>query len=187
MTDEQSQYYYGWFLGRIPVRIKELENLVRSTPGFESWKAEETPVSLEALGEWFVTAVKRRPRSQAEKEDILRTLDPLKPISIQDWTLTAESFSLSMDIAMYLATVMVRNLPGVHWERVTKPRRQVDVNQPVLFGFKVHTLVPMPPFPFNPVRMIQVLAYKLAEGREDGSSLRRMYDTWADRATENSG
>jgi len=179
MTDEQSRCYYEWFLGQMPERIEELEHLVRSTPGFGAWRADKTPTSLNTLGQWFAATVKKRPLSQEERDAILRSLDPSRPYSVQDWTLTTESLSLCFDVAMYLSAVMLRNLAGVHWGRVTKPKRDADLNQPVLLGFGVPTAVPMPAFPLNSLRVVRVLAYGLAEEKKVGSGLRQVYDTWA--------
>lgn len=172
MTDRQSQLFYEWLVNEMPVRIAGLEKCVRSTPGFASWTANFTRNSLDALGDWFARAVTTRSRSREEKDAIYRTgPEWFKSVAIDDWTLTDETFSLAYDIGMYLGRVIEENVPGVHWVRVTKPKRLMEYNMPALAGL-------IPPA-VDPVGLARVLAYGLAEGKKDGTGLRNVYDTWA--------
>jgi hypothetical protein len=159
--------YKQWFLQVVPQRVEELTRSVTNSPGFEDWKADKTPDSLNSLGNWFRTQVKTRTHTQEEWDKI--------PVHVREWSsggeLTDRTISLCMDVGMYLSQVFVHNHPSLKWDQIFGSKRFVDYGQPVLVGFGKA--------PFNPVRMMLTLAYGLAAKTKDGQRLRGIYDIWS--------
>ena len=174
MSTEEATNYFNWFMGQIPIRIKVLEQAVQSTAGYEDWQADYTPASLEKLGQWFCEHVETRKRTEDEKEAIYsKAPEWFRSVEIEDWELTNRTFSLAIDIGMYLSCVLEKNVPGLKWELVRKPKNDVDFQQPVLVG--TGKLV------FNPVRMLVIYAYSLADNTRGPEGLKELFDTWQSR------
>ena len=169
MPKDELRTYYRWFLVEIPERIPELEKAVSETPGYEHWRAEGTRSSLDPLSEWFVGQVETRPRTPEELAE-MKGESPF-PIDIEPDELTNRTFSLAMDIGMYLSQVLMKNLPGLRWEHPLGSPKFVDYGQPVLRGSGR--------VPLNPVRVVVTLAYGIARKPQRGQRLRELYDIWS--------
>lgn len=98
MPKQELKAYVQWFQEITPERIEQLEATVQSSPGFENWRADFSPDSLDGLGKWFATQIETRPRTQ-EEIDAFNARAPL-PINSSDSQLTNRTFSLAMDIGM---------------------------------------------------------------------------------------
>ncbi len=170
MSKKELDEYFNWYIDQIPERIRILEKLVKLTPGYENWKANYLPDSLDKLGEWFDSQIETRIRTDAEIEEKQVGLSwPLNQIEIQKWDLTDKTFSLAIDIGMYVSQVLLKNISSLEWQHTTKgSKRWVDYGQPVL----THTgcLV------FNPVRQLIVLAYGLVKHTRKSNFLREIFE-----------
>ncbi len=169
MSKKELKHYYQWFQEIIPERIKELTNAVKSSEGFEDWEPNFTPASLDILGRWFAAQVQTRPRTQEERKEL--AAGSRYPIEAPEWELADPTISLAMDVGMYLSQVFLRNHPSLQWDQPFGSKKFIDYGQPVL--------IPFSSAPFNPVRMMIGLAYRLATKNARGKGLRELYDIWA--------
>jgi hypothetical protein len=169
MPKPELKSYYAWFMQVLPERVVGLELALREAPSHGAWRADLTPDSLIPLGEWFASQVEVRKSTQEELDEIKAGL--AFPIEVPEEELTNRTFSIAMDIGMYLSQVVLKNLPGTRWEHALQNKRHVDYGQPVLRGFGV--------VPMNPVRIAIVLARQLSSHTDTGAALRATYDTWA--------
>lgn len=169
MSKSELKKYFEWFRNILPQRLDGLTRVVRATPGFEEWEADFSPISLELLGAWFAAQVETRARTQGEIHEI----ENRSPFSIEvpGYDLTNRTFSIAMDVAMYLSQIFLRSHPALRWDQPFGSKKFIDYGQPVLIGFGAA--------PFNPVRMLVTLAYGIASKRENGKGLRELYDIWA--------
>lgn len=165
---EELRRFRSWFLGVIPQRIKELERAVRETPGFEAWRADETPESLVSLGRWFATQVATRPITK-EEVDAIRKRSPY-PIEMPTTELTHLTLSLATDIGMYFSRVLMRNLPGLHWDQDLTDKRNAHYGRLVVVGSGR--------VPLNPVAIAITLAYGVASKSKTGERLADLYPIW---------
>jgi len=173
MSKDEVRMYGAWFHEIMPSRIAELAAAVQGTSGYQDWHPDLTPVSLERLGEWFAEQVETEPRTPEEIKEIEEIL--VFPIDISAEDLTIRTFSLAMDIGMYLGETVRTNVPGAKWQHLRKgSKRNVD------FG---HVLVDWPatPVPMNPVRLVVTLAYSISGKRSDGNRLAEIYSIWSER------
>jgi hypothetical protein len=166
MSREELKGYREWFFSVMPARTAMLESAVRES--VSSWKADHSPDSMLALGEWFETQVETRPRTAQEREQILA--DSPYPIPVSGEELTLRSFSLAMDIGMYWGQTTVLSVPETHWDQKLKNKRDADYGQPVVVG--------MGKVAMNPVALCVTLAYGIAAKVKRGSRLRELYDLW---------
>jgi hypothetical protein len=167
MSKRELEAYREWFHAIAPERILELTKAVNATPGFQAWKPDLTPASLELLGTWFEGQSEVRKRTAEEIEE---TTAKLKfPIDVPEEELTNRTFSIAMDIGMYFGQVVMRNLPGTRWEQLLKNKRDAHYGQPAIAGFGVVTL--------NPVWIMVTTAYGISRGKP--ASLLQLYGTWA--------
>lgn len=170
MSKKELKDYFKWFQDVLPERINVLTQSVKETSGFETWRPDQSVTSLERLGEWFATQVQVRLRTEEERQEIASR--SRFPIDIPNEELTNRTFSLAMDIGMYLSQVFLKNHPSLQWEQPFGSKKFVDYGQPVLVGFEGNV-------PLNPVRIMVTLAYALADQTRTGNRLRELYDYWS--------
>lgn len=169
MSKKELKDYFDWFQSILPRRLDELARAVKQTPAFESWQPDLTPASLDLLGDWFAAQVETRPRTQDEIQEIESR--STYPIEIAGDELTNRTFSLAMDVGMYLSKVFLKNHPSLRWDQLFGNKKFVDYGQPVLNGFG--------DVPFNPVQILVTLAYGVASKKKTGNRLRELYDIWS--------
>jgi formylglycine-generating enzyme required for sulfatase activity len=172
MSKGEIDQYCKWYLAQIPLRIAILQKAVNSSAGYERWKADYSPHSLEQLGEWFATQVESRDLEESEKEERLKEAPEwFRQVEMDTRELTNRTFSIAVDVGMYLSQVFLKNAKTLKWQFVKTGRRDyIDYGQPVLAGFGA--LV------FNPVQILVSLAYGVSHHGKTGKDLRKLYDTW---------
>ncbi len=150
--------FFQWFMDIVPKRVEELSRLVKSTPGFEFWVPDYDPSSLDTLGHWFAGQIE--------------TIDPSKPVDESGNKFTFRTYSLAMDVGIYLSQVLCKNYPELKWVQPTKHKRFIDYGQPALAHFGRTVM--------NPPRLVLGLAYGIARKTSNGTELRRVYNYWAE-------
>jgi hypothetical protein len=169
MKKKELDGYRDWFMKVIPERIDELRLAVTSTNAFEAWNTNRTPGSLEALGEWFSSKVEIRATTMEENQEIEETLK--FPIEIPDHELTNKTFSLAMDVGIYLGEVILKTIPGTKWAQQKGNKKYADYGQMIIEGLDG-------PAPLNPIRIVVTLAYGISRQKQDGTRLIGLYRYW---------
>jgi hypothetical protein len=172
MSNSQAKAYLLWFREQIPIRIVELASYINSFPEYSNWEPNLHPSSLNSLGQWFFEQVQIRKRSQEEMNIIYASaVDWFRNnFEIQDWDLTKVTFSLSIDIGMYLGHIVEKENQNIIWRLGSKPRNNIYFQQPVLAGSGKVEL--------NPVHVVTILAYGIANQNKGPERLRDLYDIW---------
>lgn len=137
MSKHELADYREWFLDILPARIRILEEAVLATQGFERWRANETPDSLNTLGEWLATQVETVARTSEELTQLREQMQPQfrDILPIEDWELSNRTYSLAMDCGMYLGQVMLRTHPArLRWDQDLRDRRSMDYGQVLIVG-----------------------------------------------------
>ena len=169
MSKPDLKAYYEWFSKMLPERIAELEAEVRRSTSHTTWNADFTRESFDALGDWFAGQVETRPRSAEELASIKGRSSI--PIKVSESELTNRTFSLAMDIGMYLGKAVLTNVPGTRWEQVLVNNKHADYGQAVVTAGG--------PVPMNPVDLLVTLSYGIAQKMKSGGRLRELYDIWS--------
>jgi hypothetical protein len=164
--------YFDWFIAIVPERVRELEQIIRSTPGFQHWSADKSVSSLGPLAIWFARNVASRTRGERELANIKETLR--FPIAVNDWELTNHTFSLAFDVGVYLGETIRAEYPHITWTQVTKDKRDADYGNVVVGG--------LGPAPFNPIRVAIVFARGVADKTFAPNKLLEFYNFWAEQA-----
>ncbi|WP_321842642.1 hypothetical protein [Paraburkholderia bannensis] len=170
MSQSELKAFYEWFMRNLPYSIEELRASVRNSCGFENWEADDTPRSLETLGDWLSGNVGKRSLSAKERGIIERVSNQFQQ---PHWDLTDETKSLVVAVGMYYGEVAIKNLPALKWEQLMGSKRQADFGQPVVAGEGV--------VPINPVRVAHAFACGLINGTRERQQLREAYDYWTSR------
>jgi len=175
MSKKELRAYFKWFQDVTPERIKQLAAFVRSSPAFEKWQPDCSPESLNPLGEWFAGQIESRSLTTAEIDAFNAQAAPF--LIEKKTELTNRTFSLAMDIGMYLNQVFLKNHPSLKWDQPFGGKRFVDYGQPVLTGFWDGKI------PFNAVRTVVTFAYGLRDQRYTGARLREIYERLSNNIT----
>ncbi len=136
MSRAEARQYFDHFVSQIPTRIRMLEEEMRQTPGFESWAADGSDMSVAGLGIWLAETA--CPREMTEEDyEALRGANP-GPLSkvmrqIYPVDLTPETYSLCIDAGMYFGEVLRERHSDVGWRLgPTRPRRGANYNRPTV-------------------------------------------------------
>jgi len=172
MKREDVEAFYSWLMEQRPVRIIELQKVVNETAPLEHWCADYTPASLKALGNWFMQYVQMRSRTR-EEIDKLEAGTRLKGI-YGEYELSIPTMSFIVDIALYLGEVMRKQFPHTRWEQALKDKRLDTYGKPVLMG--------LGSVPFDPIRLITTMAYRISEGAAWHDDLYQLFVKWARHA-----
>lgn len=114
LTRADARARYDEVMSSKPHRLDELTRLVAQ----DSLALEHSDASISRLDDWFV-------------ENALE--DPDSP-----GRLTAVSYTLAHDIALFLGDVMITRAPRLHWEFYTAGKRSVEYQQHVVAGFPTY-------------------------------------------------
>jgi hypothetical protein len=167
---KELEEYFRWFFEVMEERIRQLTGLVRASPGWQIWRPDYTPSSLESLGDWFPGQVETRLRTQEEINQIADALKFPARIPINERTLSERTLSLSIDVGMYLGQVMIKNHSTLKWEHYLPGKRFADHGQPVVTGFGR--------VPLNPVRITQNTAHAVLAENPRFKTLKQLYNYW---------
>jgi len=169
MSKEELREYANWFHSIIPHRIKILEKAVKGSLGFESWKADMSPESLDPLSRWFEKQVETRKKTKEELEADRALLGKFgEP---EDWTITERTASIAFDVGIYFGQVVLVNVPGAKWSQVLRGKRNFDYGKPVI--------IYPGGVPLEPINIIIVSAFKVARGKS--ANFRKLYDNNVER------
>lgn len=169
LTKQQAQEYFDWFTTQIPERIEILLGAIESSGEQNLEQFDMTPESLKPLWSWLKKNIKTTPKSQAEMNELKTTLPNRIFEDVNDWKLDSSTLVLAMDVSLYFAEVFLKNYSNLYWNILSKPKSHVDLNKPVIIGFKNA--------PLYPPRIIRNLCSCYAEG-DSSKSLLSLYEVW---------
>lgn len=117
-------------------------------------------------------------RTEAERQAIIERL--VFPVEVGASELTNETYSVAFDVGVYFSRLLMLSHPTLRWQQDDRRKAFIDYGQPVLVEFRTA--------PFNPVRMMVVVAWGLVDGTYDGGRLRELFEIWSSQVrTEDRG
>jgi hypothetical protein len=178
LSKDDAKQYFDWFLQQIPSRIYQLSGYIIKSVNFLTWIPNNTPESLVPLGQWFSRKILTRDLTPNELQEINAKMGKLQGVvPIPETDLSHESFSLAIDIGMYLSQVLLNNVPSLHWELIVKPRNSLFYNHPVIKSTGKMIC--------DPVHLSIVYAYGLINGTCQAERLKEIYEIWKYDFVEN--
>ena len=127
-----------------------------------------SPESLIPLWRWYETIIVSEKKTEEEIAAEKKNMPEWLHSQISEEKISMNTLKFGMDIAIYFAEVMIRNSDGkLHWGYVTKPKNYINVNRPVVSGFKAGK-------DLNPSRTVYVLTLKSKEEKNE----KRLYDRY---------
>ena len=166
-TKELNGFYEGFMLNK-PYCLDELIQAVWQTPGYEDWRADFSPESLDLLAEWL--AFQMTKVNLSSKGDTLAEDSVASAAGVEVSDMSDEERSLAVLVGMYYGEVAVRNNPLLSWSQLKGNKKQADYGQPVISASGK--------LPTNPMRVVNAFACGLADGSRTSARLRETYDYW---------
>lgn len=170
MTIQEAKQLFDWYIAEIPNRIELLLRACRATGGQLSEKLDFTSDSLILIWDWYKNKIKTIPRSTEEINAMKQRLPLFTHGDIKTWDLDRGTQVLAMDISIYFAEIFVRQFPNIKWGYLIKPKSHVDLNQPILIGFKNND-------DMNPRTIVINLVRKEVEGKQH-NGLIGLFNVW---------
>jgi hypothetical protein len=146
----EASEYLAWLHGMIEIRIAGLLQYF----GFQAGEASTTLLRVGTLA-----------------ADAFR-----KPQFSLDGKLTDQGYALAADLGLLLAKFLLVAASSIRWEVVRRPKRDANLNQPVLVGFKTGV-------PLNPIRGSIAEAAGVISGLRKADAWQRAYEFWVQRAS----
>ena len=135
MNRKQAVQYLNWYIEVMDERIAYLENHVHETGGDVVF--DYSPESLKPLWRCFMKRVEVIPMTRKEILDEMGNLEPWMEtcIPVHMDKMSTYTWRVMYDITAYCGQVIIKNVPGIYWGCLSKPKSLVGVNEPRLLGF----------------------------------------------------
>jgi len=168
-SNSELKHYEEWFKTNKEKRIKQLIEAIKESKGFENWKADFTPSSLNEIGSWIKQNLYTE-KISTEKYKQKRLSIP-DYINIRDWDLTNETYSKLIDIGIYFGEVFIKNHTNLKWEQFfSKIKNDSDHGHMVIKGFGKDRL--------NPLRVSYIIGLKMIDNKSNETGIFKAYTTW---------
>ena len=173
-TRAQAETYMQWYADHVQERAAYVSKIAFGKPV----QGKIAPESLLDLWKWFykTAEIEKVPEEIIRQEREMYAQFGESFVSKIQFTVRTEY--ILRDIAMYMSAVFLTNHPTLYWDIVTKPKRDVFYNKPVLRGFL--NMRYGKPFKsvFQPDHMIQVQACKCLDSSGTTQDLWNLYALW---------
>lgn len=184
LSTADAEAFVAEFIARIPLCVRSLEARVKATDGFERWRANYSPRSLDLLTKWVQVRLFMRPMTAAERRMGWQPLRPLpnwkrkaleqEPLPHKE-VLTDRTIGILVEIGMYIGEMLRRESPLLVWTR-NNDVRGARYNEPFLMWRK--------DYGFFPIDFLRGWAYRQRERAPTAMSLRRFYENWVQKIPE---
>lgn len=189
-TEKEAKEFFEWFVKIIPERIAILKKALKDT-GYNPKKLDFREESLTYLDKWFakqiswriltkeeIDALKAKHHVVIKKSGVEINLTDI--VKIPKRAVSFETDSLCWDIGIYFAETLRKNVKGLRWDFVRKPKNDVNYHFPVLKGFRSH-------IELMPKSVIHTVALKTLQKKGSLSLLKEIYYVWKSYATGHKG
>ncbi|MBW7477839.1 hypothetical protein K0T92_24310 [Paenibacillus oenotherae] len=169
MSKKQVQEHFNWFVKEVPARIEILIEAIEASGLRNIEKFDMTPESLNPLWGWVKERINTVPKSHEELNELSNTLPSWILEDMSDWKLDSGTVTLAIDVSLYFAEVFLREYPHLQWGFISKPKSDVDINKPVVMGFKGGAL--------HPPTVVINLCRSHVKGNQD-KDLTSLFEAW---------
>ncbi len=160
-SKSEAQHFFNWYISNIPERIRYLARHCGLPEYVDSASYDWNTSSLIKIWKWFLRY------ADVEQDPITGTQG-----------LSVMTHYVIRDIGMYIGEMFVNVYPQLSWGFYTKPKSDVFVNEPVLFGFVDRSYVPPFQMPFEPINMVCVKALNILDKSQSVSDLYDLFQHW---------
>ncbi len=174
MGFSEAETLLEWLRRNCDIRIANLQILIDGTSRVH-FSLDFSTKSLLSLGKWLKETIETRPISEAEVLEITSEMPEWvkDAMDIPTTRLTEKSISISFDVAIYFALVLLRNNSELKCSVHKGSKLDVNHNQPAVLGFKYS--------PFNPYQVIATGAVPgIADGSDSTDRLFELYSIWSE-------
>ncbi len=170
MNKKEAKEHFEWYISEIPHRIEILKNIYEELGGKKE-NLDYSINSLEDLWKWYLKNVQIIDKSEKEILEEKEALPEwLKNEKIMLKKISIPWLAIAMDISIYLGEVFVRNNPQLQWTFVTKPKKIIHVNKPVIGDFKNDKM--------DTRHILYVLTLKIVNNTTNEKALLNLYNVW---------
>lgn len=164
MNPRDAEAFVQEFIGRIPERVEQLRQLVRSSSDLRAWEPDMTERSLKPLGGWLLQIVKLRKRRPTDQLGRIKNQLPVGlmekdlPIAQPTHEIVSSSYSPIMDVGIYVGEVIRAKDKRWVWHRCRSTPSVHGSNQPIL------TVGPKENYGYMPLLAARTVYAKILNG-----------------------
>lgn len=169
MSKKEAVHFYEWYINEIPYRLDLFEKLLIENSVIE--KLSFSTDLLIPIWDWYEKNICFRKLSDFEYSKKISDYPDWMHNFVFNEELSFETLNIGMDLAVFFAELFINENRGkIEWGLITGRKKLVDVNQPVLVGFRNGILM-------NPRVIVENMALRSAKEKNKT----RLYDifyTW---------
>lgn len=179
MTPKQAAENFEWFLAKIPERMEYFRARCSNDLRISSDSLNFTAESLIPVWKWFLhtARMEKTPKEELEKMQEGAKIFGDSFINWEQFTVATKF--IMRDIGMYVGQCYVLNYKKLYWHYRTKPKNEVNANQPIIAGFRVKIMNNEGDAVLNPISVVEGQAANFYEKTQDVEDLYKFYTKWA--------
>lgn len=179
-TRKEALAYLAWFVKQVPIRAKYIVDFVAAAAQEPDLHALSPHDKLVSIWRWFLQVAETEPVSQEERDAQAPFLAKFGPSFVCYTQFTLMTEYIMRDIGMLFAQLLLDISGQLDWTVVSKPRKYVWVNRPILDGFLDTNYTPPYKAQIDPLHMVGVQAGKIISGSPTTEmDLARIFSKWA--------
>lgn len=181
MTPTQAKSSFEWFMSTIPERISYFCNRCASELDISLDSMNFSSDSLVFAWKWFlkIARIEKTPKNEIKEMKEKYAQFGESWISYTRFSVVTEY--IIRDVGIYLGETFCRNMKKVYWGYKVKPKRDIRVNRPILFGFLDTRYNPPFSMELDPIRSVRGLALHLLDHEADVLDLKKLYCKWEEK------
>ena len=132
MTPQQGKENFEWFMSKIPERMNYFRKRCAEDLHIPVDYFDYSGSSLISVWKWFLKTARIEKTPKRELEQMQKAAQLLGPSYVNKEQFSVSTQFILRDIGMYLGQAYVVHYRSLYWTFYTKPRNDINVNQPVL-------------------------------------------------------
>lgn len=184
MTPKQAGENFEWFLSKIPERMEYFRTRCASDLSISPDSLSFTAESLIPVWKWFLNTARMEKTPAEELKKMKEGAKLFGDSFINRKQFTVATTFIMRDIGIYVGQCYVLNYKNLYWHYSTKPKNEINVNQPVIAGFRVKIINHEGDAVFNPISFVEGRAANLYDKTQDAEALYKLYTKWIEYVPE---
>ena len=180
MTPKQAKENFDWFISKIPERMNYFRNRCAKDLNILPEELNYSPESLVVIWRWFLKTAKMEKTPKDELEKMKEGAKIFGESFINREQFTVATKFVIRDIGMYVGQVYTINYPLLYWHYRTRPRNSINVNQPLIAGFRAKYIGNEGDVYFQPIHMVEVQAANFYDKSQKETDIYNIFTKWVE-------
>jgi hypothetical protein len=180
MTQKQAEENFDWFISKIPERMAYFRSRCADDLDILPEDLNYSPESLFPVWRWFLKTARMEKTPEEELEKMKEAVRIFGESFINREQFTVATKFIIRDIGMYVGQTYIMTYPQLYWHYRTKPRNSINLNQPLIAGFRAKYMGNEGDVYFQPIHMVEVQAANFFDKSQKETDLYGIFMKWVE-------